>query len=116
MAVDRHLSECLAMMERTFARYARDGLAVHPEACTEISVLFGSFRVQAFELENAKVERDELRAVACDLDLLNAEKLPPIDLMRLVVNRCIEDAGGNVVIFPGSRRRHASSPTTGGAA
>lgn len=116
MAVDRHLSECLAAIEQTFARYARDGLAVYPEACAEISVLFGSFRVKAFELENARVERDELRAVACDLDLLNAEKLPPIDLMRLVVNRCIADAGGNVVIFPVARRRHAGSPTTGGAA
>lgn len=116
MTGDHHLSECLSMLARSIGLHARDGVPVEPEACTQISALLSSFARRAHALENDRVERDQLLEVARDIDPLGMEQLPRIDLMRLVVERTVRDAGGNVVIFPGGRRRHASSPTTGGAA
>lgn len=115
MTGDHHLSECLSMLGRSFGLHARDGVPVEPEACRQISALLTSFARRAHALEETKVERDQLLEVARDIDPLGMEQLPRIDLMRLVVERSIQDAGGNVLIFPARQRRKAS-PTTGGAA
>lgn len=99
MPVNRDFSGGIAAMLDTFRRHETSGMALEAASVCAIGKILRSWADVAVALEDACAERDQLRAIAADLDLM-AEAPPALNAMRDATRRAVTLPGTNIVVLP----------------